>query len=99
MLKNKKKDLIRPKNVIKKLRDAEFESHPRSFGIGQDIQPKKDLSRFVKWPNYIKIQRQRRIFFQKLKIPSAISQFTRVLDKNMSDQVFQLLSKYKPQKN
>ncbi|KAJ2642781.1 60S ribosomal protein L8, partial [Coemansia sp. RSA 1285] len=29
-----------------------FERRPRSFGIGQDIQPRADLTRFVKWPKY-----------------------------------------------
>merc|ERR1711998_532672 len=56
---------------------------------------KKDLSRFIKWPKYIKIQRQRRIFCQKLKIPPAIFQFSKTLDKNMTNQLFQLLSTYK----
>jgi large subunit ribosomal protein L7Ae len=56
---------------------------------------KKDLNRFVKWPKYIKIQRQRRIFCQKLKVPPAIYQFTRTLDKNMTNQLFSLLFKYK----
>ena len=27
-----------------------FEKRAKNFGIGQDIQPKRDLSRFVKWP-------------------------------------------------
>merc|ERR1712062_902954 len=31
-----------------------FEKRPRNFGIGQDIQPKRDLSRFVRWPKYIR---------------------------------------------
>ncbi|CAH1764181.1 13308_t:CDS:2, partial [Entrophospora sp. SA101] len=35
-----------------------FEKRPRNFGIGQDIQPKRDLTRFVKWPEYIRLQRQ-----------------------------------------
>mmetsp|Transcript_26714 Transcript_26714/g.63121 ORF Transcript_26714/g.63121 Transcript_26714/m.63121 type:complete len:222 (+) Transcript_26714:1030-1695(+) len=95
MLKNKKFTIGRSVIVEQNSKTVEFQAHPRFFGIGQDIQPKKDLSRFVKWPAYIKIQRQRRIFFQKLKVPFSISQFTRVLDKNMSKQVFQLLSKYK----
>jgi hypothetical protein len=56
---------------------------------------RKDLSRFVKWPKYIRIQRQRRIFCQKLKIPPAIFQFSKTLDKNMSSQLFQLLSNYR----
>lgn len=56
---------------------------------------KKDSNRFVKWPKYIKIQRQRRVFCQKLKVPPAIFQFTRTLDKNMTNQLFSLLIKYK----
>ena len=27
-----------------------FEKRPKNFSIGQDIQPKRDLTRFVKWP-------------------------------------------------
>ena len=27
--------------------------------IGQDIRPKTDLTRFVKWPEYIRLQRQK----------------------------------------
>ncbi|PAV23643.1 ribosomal L4 [Pyrrhoderma noxium] len=29
-----------------------FEATPKNFGIGQSIQPKTDLTRFVKWPEY-----------------------------------------------
>mmetsp|Transcript_17758 Transcript_17758/g.36418 ORF Transcript_17758/g.36418 Transcript_17758/m.36418 type:complete len:219 (-) Transcript_17758:7908-8564(-) len=93
MIEEKKLKLERIKN--KKPNFFNFESRCRIFGIGQDIQPKRDLSRYVKWPQYIKIQKKRRIFIQKLKIPSVISRFTKVLDKNMSKQVFQLLNKYK----
>jgi len=34
-----------------------FEKRPRNFRIGGDIQPKRDLTRFVKWPRYITLQR------------------------------------------
>lgn len=30
-----------------------FEKRPRNFRIGGDIQPKRDLTRFVRWPRYI----------------------------------------------
>jgi large subunit ribosomal protein L7Ae len=61
---------------------ALFERRTRNFGIGQDIQPARDLTRFVKWPKYVRIQRQRAILYQRLKVPPAINQFTRTLDKN-----------------
>lgn len=67
----------------------------KTISLKKIVSFKKDLSRFVKWPKYIKIQRQRRVFCQKLKIPPAIFQFTKTLDKNMTNQVFQLLFNYK----
>jgi len=42
-----------------------FEKRVRNFGVGQDIQPTRDLSRFVKWPRYIRVQRQRKVLQQK----------------------------------
>jgi large subunit ribosomal protein L7Ae len=33
-----------------------FEKRPNNFGIGQDIQAKRDLTCFFKWPHYIRLQ-------------------------------------------
>ncbi|CCJ30885.1 unnamed protein product [Pneumocystis jirovecii] len=74
-----------------------FEKRPKNFGIGQDIQPKRDLTRFVKWPRYIRLQRQRRVLYMRLKVPPAISQFQFTLDKNTAIQLFKLLNKYRPE--
>jgi len=74
-----------------------FEKRPRSYGIGVGIAPKRDLTRYVKWPMYIKLQRKRRILYQRLKTPPAINQFTRTLDKNAATNLFKLLNKYKPE--
>lgn len=49
--------------------------------VGQDIQPPRDLSRFVKWPKYIRIQRQKAVLQKRLKVPPPINQFTQALDK------------------
>ena len=46
-----------------------FESRPKKFRIGGDIQPKRDLTRFVKWPKYVLIQRQKRVLLGRLKVP------------------------------
>ena len=46
------------------------------------MQPKRDLTRFVRWPKYIRLQRQRKILYQRLKVPPAINQFTQTLDKH-----------------
>merc|ERR1712156_1392099 len=44
-----------------------FKKSARNFRLGGDIQPKRDLTRFVKWPRYVRIQRQKRILMQRLK--------------------------------
>ncbi|SYW81265.1 probable RPL8B - 60s large subunit ribosomal protein L7a.e.B [Ustilago bromivora] len=79
-----------PKNPL-------FEKRPRNFGIGQDIQPPRDLSRFVKWPEYVRLQRQKVILNQRLKVPPAIAQFANTLDKNTATNLFKLFNKYRPE--
>jgi len=74
-----------------------FEAAPKNFGIGQDIQPQTDLTRFVKWPEYVRLQRQKVILHQRLKVPPAIAQFSHTLDKNTATQLFKLLNKYRPE--
>ncbi|CAN8020056.1 unnamed protein product, partial [Ixodes persulcatus] len=74
-----------------------FEKRPRNFSIGQDIQPKRDLSRFVRWPKYVRIQRQRAILYQRIKVPPPINQFTQCLDRQTATGLFKLLDKYKPE--
>ncbi|PSS03461.1 60S ribosomal protein L8-B [Coniella lustricola] len=79
-----------PKNPL-------IEKRPRNFGIGQDIQPKRNVSRMVKWPEYVRLQRQKKILNMRLKVPPAIAQFQQVLDKNTAAQAFKLLNKYRPE--
>jgi len=74
-----------------------FEAKPKNFGIGQDIRPRTDLTRFVKWPEYIRLQRQKVVLHQRLKVPPAIAQFSHTLDKNTAIQLFKLLNKYRPE--
>ncbi|OCT53327.1 60S ribosomal protein L8 [Cladophialophora carrionii] len=74
-----------------------LEKRSRNFGIGQDIQPKRNLSRMVKWPEYIRLQRQKKILNMRLKVPPAIAQFQNTLDRNTAAQAFKLLNKYRPE--
>jgi len=74
-----------------------FEARKRSFGIGGNILPKRDLTRFVRWPRYIQLQRKRRILMQRLKVPPTINQFTKTLDKATATTLFKLLHKYRPE--
>jgi len=79
-----------PKNPL-------IEKKSKNFGIGQDIQPSRNLSRMVKWPEYVRLQRQKKILHLRLKVPPAIAQFQSVLDRNTAAQSFKLLNKYRPE--
>lgn len=74
-----------------------FQSRPRNFRVGNSIQPKRNLTRFVRWPKYISFQRQKRILLTRIKVPSVIAQFSRALDKNQTNVLFRLLKKYSPE--
>eukprot|EP00413_Alexandrium_margalefii_P045495 CAMPEP_0204587274 /NCGR_PEP_ID=MMETSP0661-20131031/47959_1 /ASSEMBLY_ACC=CAM_ASM_000606 /TAXON_ID=109239 /ORGANISM="Alexandrium margalefi, Strain AMGDE01CS-322" /LENGTH=262 /DNA_ID=CAMNT_0051596977 /DNA_START=8 /DNA_END=796 /DNA_ORIENTATION=+ len=81
----------------KKASNPLFEKRPRNFGIGGAIQPKRDLGRFVKWPKYVRLQRQKAVIVQRIKVPPSVNQFTKTLEKNQSDELFKLLAKYRPE--
>jgi hypothetical protein len=73
-------------------------SAPLPAGLGGAPAPKTDLHRFVKWPKYVRIQRQRRVLSMRLKVPPQINQFvTRALDKNQAETLFKLMLKYRPE--
>lgn len=75
-----------------------YPSTPRTYGIGGAIRPGgRDLSRFVRWPKYVRIQRQRAVLYQRLKVPPSVNQFTKTLGKNEAMTVFSLFNKYRPE--
>ena len=39
------------------------------------------MYRYVRWPRNVRIQRQRKILFKRLKIPPPVNQFNQGLDK------------------
>ncbi|EGW35267.1 uncharacterized protein SPAPADRAFT_58482 [Spathaspora passalidarum NRRL Y-27907] len=86
----KSKVTASPKNPL-------IESTPKNFGIGQSIQPTRNLSRFVRWPEYVRLQRQKKILSLRLKVPPSIAQFSQTLDKNTAAQAFKLFNKYRPE--
>ncbi|KAK4375319.1 hypothetical protein RND71_005996 [Anisodus tanguticus] len=74
-----------------------FEKRSRQFGIGGALPPKKDLGRFVRMPKVVQLQRKKRILKQRLKVPPALNQFTKTLDKNLATNLFKMLLKYRPE--
>lgn len=95
--------IAQPKKVVKpakpeKQKDPLIQKRPKNFGIGQDIQPKRDLTRFVRWPKYIRLQRKKAILYQRVKVPPVINQFRAcTLDRQTAIQLFNLLEKYRPE--
>ena len=65
--------------------------------MGQAPAPKHDLHRWVKWPRYVRIQRQRRVLNQRLKVPPALHRFSKTLDKSTATTLFKVLLKYRPE--
>lgn len=61
------------KQEAKKVVNPLFGKRPKNFGIGEDIQPQRDLTCFVKWPSYIWLQRQRAIPYEQQKMPPVIN--------------------------
>ncbi|KAM8818756.1 LOW QUALITY PROTEIN: large ribosomal subunit protein eL8-like [Rhynchonycteris naso] len=55
------------------------------------------LTRFVKWPCYIRLQRQKAILYKHLKVPPAINQFTQALGHQTATQLLKLAHKYRPE--
>jgi len=88
---------LKTQKVAAKKVNVLIEKRPKNFGIGSDVQPQRDLSRFVRWPKYIRLQRQKRILCERLKVPPSINQFTQTLEQQTAIQLFRLLHKYKPE--
>jgi large subunit ribosomal protein L7Ae len=92
---SKKVEVAQP---VANRKDPLFPARPRNFRIGNDILPKKrDLTRFVRWPRYIRLQRHKKILLQRLKVPPSLHQFSHTLDKNQATELFNLLLKYRPE--
>ncbi|PWA65141.1 ribosomal protein L7Ae/L30e/S12e/Gadd45 family protein [Artemisia annua] len=63
---------IATKKKTEKVVNLLFEKRPKQFGISGALPPKKDVHRFVRWPQAVRIQRKRRILKQCLKVHGLI---------------------------
>jgi len=74
-----------------------FQKTPRNYRLGGDIQPKRDLTRFVRWPKFVRLQRKKRIMLMRVKVPPAINQFNGGIDRNQAASLLRLCKKYMPE--
>ena len=92
-----KKNVKKSAPVKAKAVNPLFPPRPRSTRVGGNVMPaNRDLSRMVKWPKYVRIQRQRAVLYQRLKVPPQINQFTKTLSKNSAATLFKLFNSYRP---
>ncbi|AEA39068.1 60S ribosomal protein L7A (nucleomorph) [Cryptomonas paramecium] len=59
------------------------------------IKKKGDLNRFVKWPLYVRIQKEKKILCSKIKVPVAIQQFSKPLTDEIGSKISSIFLKYK----
>lgn len=74
-----------------------FVARPKNFGIGQDVPYARDLSRFMRWPTFVTMQRKKRVLHRRLKVPPALHQFSKVLDRSTRNELLKLVKKYAPE--
>jgi large subunit ribosomal protein L7Ae len=76
---------------------SKFSARPKNFGVGQDLPYARDISRFMRWPHFVTMQRKKRVLQRRLKTPPALAQFSKTLDRSTRTEVFKLLKKYAPE--
>lgn len=81
----------------KAVEPSKFVARPKRFGVGQDVPYKRDLSRFMRWPTFVTMQRKKRVLQRRLKVPPALNQFTKVLDRTSRNELLKLVKKYAPE--
>lgn len=72
---------------------------PKNFTTGCSILPKTHkLGRMMKWPKYIRVQRQEQVLKKRLKVPATIAQFLPpcVAHRGLAQEAFALFKKYSP---
>ncbi|ANQ10487.1 50S ribosomal protein L7Ae [Plasmodium coatneyi] len=74
-----------------------FEKKKKSNIIGVGVRAKRDLSKYIKWPKYIRIQRKKKILLERLKVPPSINQFNHTLSKGQTQDLVNFLKAYKPE--
>jgi len=95
--KGEKGDKGAKKGAKKAPKSLLFEKRPKNFSVGADLRIKADVSRYVKWPAYIKRQRSKRVLMNRMKTPPAVHQFQCPVDMHLKKELFKFAMKYRPE--
>ena len=87
----------KPKEKVMTSKHPLSQPAPKNFNFGNDVRPRIVKSRFVKFPRYVQLQRQKRILMRRLKVPPALAQFYDPLDKDTCKKVYKILESYAPE--
>ena len=87
----------KPKEKVMTSKHPLSQPAPKNFNFGNDVRPRIVKSRFVKFPRYVQLQRQKRILMRRLKVPPALAQFYEPLDKDTCKKVYKILESYAPE--
>ena len=87
----------KPKEKLHESKHPLSQPAPKNFNFGNDVKPRIVKSRFVKFPRYVQLQRQKRILMKRLKCPPALAQFFDPLDKDTCKKVYKVLEAYAPE--
>ncbi|AAZ12903.1 60S ribosomal protein L7a, putative [Trypanosoma equiperdum] len=93
----KKPEVTQKKAKASAAAPSPFVARPKDFGIGRDVPYARDLSRFMRWPTFVTMQRKKRVLQRRLKVPPALNQFTKVLDRSSRNELLKLVKKYAPE--
>jgi large subunit ribosomal protein L7Ae len=80
----------------RQINDADIRKQEFLF-VPEAAAPAADTTAKVQWPRYVRLQRQRRILAQRLKVPAPLNQFNITADKALAVRIFKFLEKYKPE--
>ena len=85
-----KQKAVKTQNVL-------IKATPKVFGKG-NINHARDLTRYIKYPLYVRLQKEKRILMKRLKTPPALNIFANhTLDKANAKQLFSILDHIKPE--
>ena len=87
----KKKGKPIPDYVFKFLKPS------RRIGGGGVLKKSYSLGRLMKWPKYVKLQRQRKILLQRLKVPPALNIFDQACSKEFAKRIVEFSKGYQPE--
>lgn len=69
----------------------------RLMGSGGVMRKSQGLGRLMRWPKYVKLQRQRKVLMQRLKIPPALNIFNSACSKDFAGKLVRFAKGYSPE--